>query len=243
MPKQTGDFPLIGSFGDFVFYKTKHGNLVRRKGSLNKERVSTEAAFEGSRKAGSDFGRAGKGSGLLRGEIKKYCPYAGDGETHARLSKVLLQIIREDKINPAGERQVLAENIAPLKAFEWVKDKPLGRSFWAQCGGSLGADGVLTITMPGLQPKRDLAWPANATHAEITVVGIAADFPNKTATSASASTGFLMKSPVSIDKSLSCPLPVQEGLVMMAGIGVQFFQEVAGKMEPLVEGAAFGIVG
>jgi hypothetical protein len=243
MPKQTGDFPLIGSFGDFVFYKTKHGNLVRRKGNLNKERVSTEAAFEGSRKASSEFGRAGSASGLIRNEIKKHCPYAGDGETHARLSKLLGEVIRADQKNPKGERQILAENIAPLKSFEWIKDKPLSRSFWAQCGGSLGEDGVLAITMPGLQPKRDFGWPADATHAEIKVVGIAADFPAKTATSTAASSGLLMKSAVSIDKTLQCPLPVQDGLVLMAGIGIQFFRETGGKIEPMTEGAAFGIVG
>ena len=154
-----------------------------------------------------------------------------------------MEIIRADNTHATGERQGIAENIGAMKSFEWIKDKPLSRSFWAQCGGSLGEDGVLTITMPGLQPKRDLGWPANATHAEIKVVGIAADFPNTKSTSASASTGLLMKSSVSIDKTLQCPLPVQEGLVMMAGIGVQFFQETAGKMEPLEEGAAFGIVG
>jgi hypothetical protein len=243
MPKQIGDFPLIGSFGDFVFYKTKHGNLVRRKGNLNKERVSTEAAFEGSRKASSEFGRAGAASGLIRNEIKKHCPYAGNGETHARLSKVLGEIIRADQKNAKGERQILAENLAPLKSFEWVKDKPLSRSFWAQCGGSLGDDGVLSITMPGLQPKRDLGWPANATHAEIKVVGLALDFPNKKAVSSTASTGLLMKSSVAIDKKLECPLPQGKEFILMAGIGVQFFEEKAGKMEPLDEGAAFGIVG
>lgn len=243
MPKQTGDFPLIGSFGDFVFYKTKHGNLVRRKGNLNKERVSTEAAFEGSRKASSEFGRAGAASGLIRNEIKKHCPYAGDGEAHARLSKLLGDIIRMDDKNPKGERQILAENIGSLKQFEWVKDHPLSRSFWAQCGGSLGEDGVLCITMPGLQPKRDLGWPANATHAEIKVVGLALDFQNKTAASSVASTGMLMKSPVAIDKKLECPLPQGAHLILMAGIGVQFYEEKAGKAEPLSEGAAFGIVG
>jgi len=102
---------------------------------------------------------------------------------------------------------------------------------------------VLTITMPGLQPKRDLGWPADATHAEIKVVGLSADFPAKNSTSTADSTGYLMKSSVSIDKTLTCPLPVQEGAVMMAGIGVQFFKEVAGKMEPMEDGSAFGIVG
>ena len=243
MAKQSGDFPLIGSFGDFVFYKTKHGNLVRRKGNLNKERVTTEAAFEGSRKASTEFGRAGAASGLLRNAVKPHCPYAGDGETHARLSKVMGAVIREDKVNPTGERQVLAENIAPLKAFEWVADHPLSRSFWAQCGGSMSPEGLLTITLPGFTPKRNLAWPAGATHAQVTAVGMSLNFPDKQGESASAKTGYLMKSAVSIDVKLECAVSLLESGMMMVGIGVEFFEESGGRMTALREGAAFGLVG
>lgn len=239
MAKQTGDFPLMGSFGDYVFYKTKHGNLVRRKGNLNKERVATEAAFEGSRKASSEFGRSGSASALIRNAVKTYCPYAGDGETHARLSKLMGDIIREDKTHPAGERHVLPENAAPLKTFEWMRDHPLSRSFWAQVGGSMTPEGVLTISMPGFQPKRDLAWPAAASHAQLTIVGLSLDFPAKHADKDSSSTGMLMKSPVSIDLKLECILPMIEGRVMMVGIGVEFFDGE----KPLKEGAAFGLVG
>lgn len=243
MAKQSGDFPLIGSFGDFVFYRTKHGNLVRRKGNLNKERVSTEAAFEGSRKASSEFGRAGAASGLLRNAVKAHCPYAGDGETHARLSKVMGAIIREDPEHLPGERQVTAAQIGPLKAFEWIKDRPLSRAFWAQCGGSMTPEGLLTITLQGFAPKRDLGWPQTATHAQITALGISLDFPGKRAERAAAKTGLLMKSAVTLDLKLEYAVPVLAGGITMVGIGVQFFEEAAGRTVPLEEGSAFGIVG
>jgi hypothetical protein len=243
MAKQSGSIPIEGAIGDLVFYKTKWGNLVRRKGNLNRERVMNEAAFERSRAAGSEFGRAGSASGLVRNAIKAYCPFAGDGETHARLSKVMGEIIREDKIHPAGERQVMPEHIAPLKSFEWIRDHALARSFWAQVGGSMTPEGVLTISLPGFQPRRDLGWPVNATHAQISIVGMSLDFPNKIADTDGSQTAMLIKSPVSIDIKLECRIPVVEGRVMMVGIGVQFFAETNGKMEALKDGAAFGIVG
>lgn len=239
MARQSGPIPIEGTLGDLIFYKTIHGHLVRRKGSLDKQRVMSDPAFERSRAAGSEFGRAGAASGLVRRAVKQYCPYAGDGQTHARLSKLMGNIIREDNVHPVGERQVMAANIAPLKTFEWVKDHPLSRSFWAQCGGSMSPEGKLTITMPGFIPKRDLAWPLNATHAQLTAVCISADFPERKADSAGAKSGMLMKSPVAIKLDLECDVPIKEDAVMMVGIGVQFFEGET----PLAENAAFGIVG
>ena len=239
MARQSGPIPIEGTLGDLIFYKTIHGHLVRRKGNLDKERVMSDPAFERSRAAGSEFGRAGAASGIIRRAIREHCPYAGDGQTHARLSKLLGGVIRADTTHPVGERQVITENIAPLKTFEWVQDHPLSRSFWAQCGGSMTPEGKLTITMSGMTPKRDLAWPLNASHAEITAVGIAADFPGREAESNAASSGKLAKTNVPVNLALDCILPIKEGLVMMVGIGVQFFEGET----PLQEGAAFGIVG
>lgn len=238
MAKQTGPIPIEGTLGDLIFYKTIHGHLVRRKGNLNKERVMSDPAFERSRAAGSEFGRAGAASGLIRREVREHCPFAGDGQTHARLSKLMGDIIRQDTVHPVGDRQVTDAQIAPLKQFEWVQDHPLSRSFWAQCGGSVTPEGILQISLPGFTPRRDLAWPLNATHAELTAVCISADFPGRFAESFVARSGRLMKSPVSIQLNLECEPNMSEGRILMVGLGVQFFEGE----NPLKENAAFGIV-
>src|SRR6187399_1121852 len=121
MARQSGPIPIEGTLGDLIFYKTIHGHLVRRKGSLDKERVMSDPAFERSRAAGSEFGRAGAASGLIRRAIRKHCPYAGDGQTHARLSKLLGTIIRADAEHPVGDRQVTSGQMGPLKQFEWIQ--------------------------------------------------------------------------------------------------------------------------
>lgn len=239
MPKQTGPLPIEGTLGDLIFYKTIHGHLVRRKGNLNKERVSTEAAFEGSRKASSEFGRAGAASGLLRNEIKKHLPYVGDGQTHARLSKLFGEIIRADKSQPVGQRQVQLENIAALKQFEWKQDHPLSRSFWGQCGGSMSPEGKLSITMNAFDPKRDLAWPHGATHAVISVVCLSANFPDRTIVSDAAKSAALPKNNIPLQLVLECEVPIQAPNLILAGIGVQFFEGD----KPMIDGSSFGLVG
>ncbi|MBS1644455.1 MAG: hypothetical protein JST36_05390 [Bacteroidetes bacterium] len=239
MPKQSGPLPIEGTLGDLIFYKTIHGHLVRRKGNLNKERVSTEAAFEGSRKASSEFGRAGAASGLLRNEIKKHCPYVGDGQTHARLSKLFGEIIRADKTQPVGQRQVQLENIAPLKQFEWKQDHPLSRSFWGQCGGSMSPEGKLCITMNAFDPKRDLAWPHGATHAVLSVVCLSANFSERSIVSDAAQSTPLAKNNIAVNLSLNCQIPILDNNIVLAGIGVQFFEGE----KPMIEGSGFGLVG
>ncbi|MEO6831634.1 MAG: hypothetical protein ABI378_04960 [Chitinophagaceae bacterium] len=239
MPKQIGPLPIEGTLGDLIFYKTIHGHLVRRKGNLNKERVSSEAAFEGSRKASSEFGRAGAASGLVRNAIKTHCPYVGDGQTHARLSKVFGEIIRADKTHSVGERQVISENIAVLKTFEWKLDHPLSRSFWGQCGGNMTPEGKLTITMNAFNPKRDLAWPLNATHARITVVCLSVDFPNRIIESEAVRSGVLPKNNIPVNLALECTVSIEEGRTILAGIGVQFFEGE----KALIDGSGFGLVG
>ena len=235
--------PLQGKIGDYVYYTTVHGPLVRHKGNLNKERVMSEPAFERSRAAGLEFKQAVKATALLRNTVKKHLPYASEGTTHARLSKLMGEIVRADTTHQRGELKILAENMGPLKSFEWIASHPLSRSFWGQCSGSMGPDGTLSIRMPGFQPKRDLGWPVNATHAVITAVGIAADFEALEAASAAASSGKLLKSSVAIDVVLECNVSIKEDAIMVVGLGVEFFQEADGKMTAMKEGSAFGVVG
>jgi hypothetical protein len=231
--------PIVGTLGDLIFYKTVHGHLVRRKGTLDKERVMNDPAFEKSRAAGSEFGRAGSGSAMIRKGITQHIPYACNGQTHARLSKLLGEIIRMDTEHPKGARQVLPANLAPLKSFEWIENNPLARAFWASCGGSMTPEGTLTITMPGFSPKRDLGWPVDATHAQITVVCLAIDFEGKEAHSDASQSALLMKSALNTDLSFSATVPIREGIAALAGIGVQFFKDGVA----MTEGSAFGLVG
>ena len=59
MAKQNGINPIIGTIDQFTYYRTaESGMLVRKKSSLDKNRVMTDPAFEPTRKESSEFGKA-----------------------------------------------------------------------------------------------------------------------------------------------------------------------------------------
>src|SRR4051812_41814677 len=100
MPKQKGAQKLVGTFDDITYYKSKNGGwLARKKTSLNKKRVRTDPAFEGSRGASSEFGRASSAGALLRGAFAEAIEHVKEHTTHHRLNKRFRAVIESDKIH------------------------------------------------------------------------------------------------------------------------------------------------
>lgn len=64
MVRQTGLIKLKGTLDDVNFYKTKDGNLVRMKTSVDAKRIANDPAFERSRENGKEFGSSAA-SGIL----------------------------------------------------------------------------------------------------------------------------------------------------------------------------------
>lgn len=60
MAKQTGPVFIEGTLGGITFYNRQGTWVARKKTSLNKKRVSTDPAFEASRRASAGFGVAAK---------------------------------------------------------------------------------------------------------------------------------------------------------------------------------------
>jgi len=60
MARQKGILYLRGTINDLTFYQMNGTYLVRKKTSLNKERVSTDPAFLNSRKSNVVFATAAK---------------------------------------------------------------------------------------------------------------------------------------------------------------------------------------
>lgn len=60
MATQPGSIRIKGTLGAVTFYQREGNWLARKKTSLNKERVASDAAFERSRVAAKQFGKAAK---------------------------------------------------------------------------------------------------------------------------------------------------------------------------------------
>lgn len=112
MAKSKNLFRVNGTIGEFTFYTYRGKQYVRRKSSLNAERVQKDAAFESSRKAGAIFGRASRASKFFRNSISPFDKALGDGTFHNRLSKAIAgQLRAHPDYHPEGTTNWI--NLAP----------------------------------------------------------------------------------------------------------------------------------
>jgi len=93
MAKQTGIIKLQGTIGDISFYKQDGQHYAKGKGGVDAQRIATDPAFQRTRENGSEFGRAGKGSKLLRSAIRLLLQNAKDSRVTSRLTGKMVSVL------------------------------------------------------------------------------------------------------------------------------------------------------
>jgi hypothetical protein len=243
MAKNTGVSEFTGKIGGLVFYNSPYGILVRGKGNLDKKRVRKDPAFEGSRKASTEFSRASKGGRLLRMMVKRYLPMVAEHSTNYRLNSVLGAAIRGEKVNGPGQRLPGKADLNGLVGFEWNAKHGLDSLF----GGNMKFEidrgaGVLRVRVPAVKLKKDITAPGGATHMQLVAVGMAPDFEKDTCEGAVAEGAMWKLSDASGGAQvLECLLKPGLAVPLILGVGVRVFQELHGVMYDLRQGDAFRV--
>lgn len=247
MARQVGIIKLEGGIGDISFYKTKDGHLARTKGGVDGKRIANDPAFQRTRENGSEFGRAAKGSKLLRTALRLLLQNASDSRVSNRLTKEVLAVVKTDATNDRGLRVVSQGDIALLDKFEFNIGGKLSSLLFAPYDPSIDrTSGAIVMSLPDFIPVNSIVAPNGTTHFKIIVGGAEVDFD---------ADSFVYDSDVSA--ILPWNAATVAALVLTAGltanstnpifqvIGVEFYQEVNGQMYSLKNGAynALAIVG
>lgn len=179
MGRQTSSFPFVGQVDNLIFYKSKYGYLVRRKGTLNKERIRTDPRFKKTRKNLAEFSRNAKYGKIIREGFKNLLQYAKDGDTVTRMSSILFKIIKSDVTSPRGNRQLQYGDISLLKGFEFNETIRISEVIKVKFTTGIDRDtGVASITIPSFIPVKDINAPGDATHFKLTMGAAEFDFEN-----------------------------------------------------------------
>ena len=117
--------------------------------------------------------------------------------------------------------------------------------FWKPYSLLLDAEqGAVMLDIGPFVPATHVKQNAGATHMEITLVLVAANHDKDAERSVCERSGFLKLGEDETPRiSLSCSIPDYADEVMVAGIGVQGYQEMNGKMWALTDRCVFEIVG
>jgi hypothetical protein len=239
MARQTGVITLKGTIGSISFYKSRDGHMAREKGGVDGSRIATDPAFQRTRENGAEFGRAGRGSKILRDAVRVIMQNAKDRRVVSRLTAEMLKVLQMDTVNIRGERNVAAGDLEMLQGFEFNVNAPLGTTFYAPFTTTLSrVAGTCEIDLPAFVPSNLVAAPSGATHFKIVSASTDVDFDGGIFNADSQESEILPWDPtVIVPVKLSHALPANTANPIFVLLGILFYQEVNAKQYPLKNGA------
>jgi hypothetical protein len=239
MARQKGIIKLKGTIGDITFYKTKDGHLAREKGGVDASRIANDPAFQRTRENGSEFGRAGKAGKTLRTALRTLLLNSADSRMVGRLTQSMVKVIQADLVNERGLRNVIDGEAELLLGFEFNIGGKLGTTLFAPFIGAIDrVTGEITVDLASFIPANMIAAPGGTTHFKIISAGAEIDFEAEVFVTTNSETAILpwdMTPTVAINH-LNAVTPNSTKPLFLA-LGVEFYQEVNGRMYPLKNGS------
>lgn len=178
MARQTGVVKIKGTIDGFTFYQSQDGSLVRKKTSLDKNRVDTDPKFLRTRENNKEFSLAASAGKLLRATMRSLMVDASDNRAHSRVTGVLTRVKKLDAISPRGNRTVAngignPDALQLLRDFDFNKNATLSSVLFAPfyLDKSTGA-----LTISDFNPASILKAPEGATHVSLEAAFIKLDF-------------------------------------------------------------------
>ncbi|SHM94427.1 hypothetical protein [Flavobacterium xinjiangense] len=239
MARQKGIIKLKGTIGDITFYKTKDGHLAREKGGVDASRIASDPAFQRTRENGSEFGRAGKAGKTLRTALRTLLLNSADSRMVSRLTQSMIKVIQADLTNERGLRNVIDGEAELLVGFEFNIGGKLGTTLFVPFVGEIDrVSGSITVDFDSFIPANMIAAPGGTTHFKIISAGAEIDFEAEVFVTATSETGILPwdMTPTSAISHANAVTPGSTKPLFLA-LGVEFYQEVNGRMYPLKNGS------
>jgi hypothetical protein len=138
MATQDHAFPMKGTIGKITLLGTKDGHLAKENRPISAERLAKDPQFARTRENMKEFGTAGKAAQLLRQSLSGLFRKFGDKRVTSRLVKVLMSVIKSDRTNERGFRNVTDGNVALVEKFELNGAKQFILAFPPTLKGSIG---------------------------------------------------------------------------------------------------------
>jgi hypothetical protein len=239
MANQKGILKIEGTMGGMTFYKKDGQFLVKEKSSISADKIANDPAFARTRENNAEFGAAGISGKLLRDALRNMMLNASDSLIASRVTQLMFNELKLDATNVRGKRTpatglALATGKALLKGFNFNADSLLSGVLYKPYT-VVTATGVITIT--GLIPATDIAYPQGATHLSIT--GGMANVNFATGVWAANLTNvqnLAINAPASTVTLTPTAVPAGTGIKLHM-LKVEFFQLLNGVQYPLKNGS------
>lgn len=239
MGRQESVVQFSGSIGNLSFYKTEDGYLARKKGGVTAKRIKNDPAYARTRENIAEFARAGRAAKLLRAAFRSVISTSSDGRVTSRLISEMMKVLREDAVNPRGQRNVIDGEAILLQGFQFNRNATLESTLNVLFESSIDREtGTMVVDIPAFAPASKISVPDGATHFQLKAGGAAIDFENFTYSIAETASP-VMEINNAVQGPLQLSLAVTPGSVnpLFLVFGVEYLQLVNGANYPLNNGA------
>lgn len=244
MAKNTGILKFQGTIEELTYYRTQDGDIVRKKGGVEKSRILTDPSFARTRENMSEFAHAAQSGKMLRRALNPLMQNAKDNRVTSRLAQAMHNILKQDAVSLRGARTVTqglatAPGKALLQGFNFNKNAPLEAVLKARY---LVDTTLMGLIIEDFTPALHLAYPSSATHVSMQLGEASVDFATGQFEYLASNAVVLPIDMTAAELNLG-PIgapPVLPGSLFMCVL-VEFSQEVNGAQYPL--GAGFNSLG
>jgi|SRR5690606_22659063 len=214
---------IKGLVGGIVARRLGNTQVVQSRSRLKRSRqtLATKAAAV-------DFGNASKSARMIRYAFWQLILGYHDPAMINRLNQQVLRTMRANTERRRGTLCLSRGNPGRLKGFQFNEASPLGDQLFVDVD-TFFSDGRLLVRLPEFDCDQDLIWPYTATHCTIRLQVYGFDFPaGRTVGLGNESFSFPLRSRKKrVDsKQWTFDVSVVEGMVVMAGMSIEFDREM-----------------
>lgn len=228
MGRQDGLIPLIGTVGNFSFYKSQDGYLFRKKSGVSRERIMSDRAYAPTRKNIAEFGNGARTTKLLRRAFAPAIGTVADNRVTSRLTSRVMKVIKSDAIHAHGERKVAHGDVTLLEDFEFNKHAALTKTFRAPFTATIDrATGTMRVDTSAFIPDNLVSAPEGATHFRLKAFGVAIDFETDEFLNAMSESAYLpLVHKQRVQVTLSHTIATSPATPLLLAFGIEFVQIV-----------------
>ena len=235
MAKENSILMLQGNIGNFSFYKTKEGSMVRMKGGVDRNRILNDPKFARTRENMAEFGIIAQTGRILRTSLSNYVRKISDHKASNRMTSLLTKLKLLDDISIRGERSpavgiAIPEGKAILENFDFNAQSQL-KSVLTVPYALDESTGIFSIA--DFAPRQSILLPKEATHVQIGIAVAGLDAELKVSeTVYSPLTSLSADAPVAMLTVDPGGLPTLQDVTLFCLL-IEFLQEINGVQYPL----------
>lgn len=235
MAKQVGPMKITGTLGNMIYYQRGNDFFVKLKPHIDPKHVLKGPGYHAQRANMIEFGHASKAGHLIFLAFAPSHYLAKDINLGAHLTREVHKVIKSDKQNEFGKRNIIDGETSLMEGFEFNENAKLSKVLLSHYTATIDTDtGIMQVTINELNLHKMVKSPTAATHCMIQLAASAIDFVNRQHVSKIISTDPLaIKGALVAPLTLTLNLPPNKLHPHFLALRISFLQEHDGVIKPL----------